>query len=88
VIKVNFDNRTVELIALGASVAANCHPCLQNHINKALEAGLTKQEIKDAIEVGRTVRKGAAYSMDKLIASLNGEQSTVSSENTGGCGCG
>ena len=65
------DIKTVELIALGASVAANCHPCLQTHLQKALQAGVTEQEIKDAIEVGRTVRTGAANSMDKLIAGLS-----------------
>lgn len=30
---MTFDKRTVELIALGASVAVNCQPCLQFHIN-------------------------------------------------------
>jgi AhpD family alkylhydroperoxidase len=65
---MRLDIKTAELIALGASVAANCHPCLQTHINKALQAGLTEQEIKAAIEVGRTVRSGAANSMDRLIA--------------------
>jgi AhpD family alkylhydroperoxidase len=55
----------VELIAVGASVTANCQSCLQRHVSKALEAGLTEQEIKAAIEVRRTVRKGAANSMDK-----------------------
>lgn len=66
---MRLDIKTKELIALGASVAANCHPCLQTHINKALQAGLTEQEIKEAIEVGIAVRSGAAKSMDKLIAS-------------------
>jgi len=83
VIKMAFDFKTVELIALGASVAANCHPCLQTHRKKAMDAGLTEQEINDAMEVGRTVRIGAANSMDKLIAHHSGEQ--TSSKNNGCC---
>ncbi|EHQ88660.1 AhpD family alkylhydroperoxidase [Desulfitobacterium sp. LBE] len=65
---MSFDVKTVELIAIGASVAANCHPCIQTHVNKGLKAGLTEEEIKEAIEVGRTVRSGAANSMDKLVS--------------------
>lgn len=82
---MGLDIKTKELIALGASVAANCHPCLQNHINKALQAGLTEQEIKYAIEVGMTVRSGAANSMDKLIAS-HGEYQAEESKS-GKCCC-
>ena len=62
-----FDTKTVELIAIGASVAANCIPCLQTHRQNALETGLTEQEIKEAMEVGKIVRAGATSSMDKLI---------------------
>ncbi|MDR3563689.1 MAG: carboxymuconolactone decarboxylase family protein [Negativicutes bacterium] len=83
---MNFDNRTTELIALGASVAANCHPCIQHHKAKAVEAGLTPEEIRAAMEVGRTVRKGAAASMDKLVASLNEESTAVSMAPSCACG--
>lgn len=82
-----FDTRTVELISLGASVAANCYPCLQYHVKKALESGITEQEIKEAIEAGRTVRKGAAYKMDTYIANLNAESSDASCGDSQGCGC-
>ena len=82
---MGLDIKTKELIALGASVAANCHPCLQNHINKALQAGLTEQEIKYAIEVGVTVRSGAANSMDKLIVSPGEYQ--VNESRNGKCCC-
>ena len=82
------DNRTTELIALGASVAANCGPCLQYHITKALEAGISEQEIKEAIEVGRTVRKGAALKMDQFAASWGKEPPMAAAGSDKGCGCG
>lgn len=85
---MKFDKRTIELIALGASVAANCRPCLEYHSKKALEAGITELEIKDAIEVGRTVRNGAASKMDEFVTSLSGESTTVPCGGSTGCQCG
>ena len=86
---MKFDNRIGELIAVGASVAANCQPCLQYHIRKALESGADEQEIADAIEISKMVRTGAASNMDKFVASLR--QATplaATSAVDGGCGCG
>ena len=85
---MSFDARTVEMIALGASVAANCHSCIQHHSAKAIDAGLSQQEIKEAMEVGRMIRKGAALSMDKLIADLSGETLAASAPDRKNCGCG
>ncbi|MHC4440433.1 MAG: carboxymuconolactone decarboxylase family protein [Planctomycetota bacterium] len=56
-----------ELIAIGASVSANCHPCIKYHTAKARELKIDEAEIQQAIEVGKMVRKGAAGQMDKLL---------------------
>lgn len=64
------DERMKKLIAIGASVGANCHPCVEHHIGKALEMGLDKSEISEAAAVAKTVRKGAAASMDALVLKL------------------
>jgi len=85
---MGFDMRTTELIALGASVSANCQPCLEYHIKKAIEAGITTQEIADAIAVGKTVRTGAAYKMDLFAANQTGEPSKASRPGGENCGCG
>jgi AhpD family alkylhydroperoxidase len=65
------DLKTKELIAIAASVAAKCEGCLQGHIKKALQLGLTKHEISDAIVVAVGI---AAASMvdetDKAAAKL------------------
>lgn len=50
---------TEELIALGASVAARCQPCLHHHIAKAREMGLTEEDIRHALAIGRMVARGA-----------------------------
>ncbi|GMA99136.1 carboxymuconolactone decarboxylase family protein [Pelosinus sp. IPA-1] len=83
---MTFDKRTVELIALGASVAVNCQPCLQFHINEALKVGITELEIKEAIQVGRTVRKGAAHKMDQFVSTMI-EDELLISRGGEGCGC-
>lgn len=61
-----FDNRTRELIALGASVAANCQSCVEYHGRKAAEYGIDPAELAQAIEIGRAVRKGAAAKVDQV----------------------
>ena len=64
------DTRTKELIAIGASVTANCQPCLEYHVTKARENGAEEKEIKEAIAVGRTVRQGAAGKMDQYASEM------------------
>jgi AhpD family alkylhydroperoxidase len=65
------DDRIKELIAIGASVSANCHPCVKHHTAKALEMKIDEAEIRQAINVGKMVRKGAAGKMDKLLEELS-----------------
>jgi AhpD family alkylhydroperoxidase len=64
------DAKIQELIAVGASVAASCHPCVKYHVGKAHEMKIDEAEIRQAIDVGKMVRKGAASQMDKLLEEL------------------
>ncbi|OHB73046.1 MAG: hypothetical protein A2Z25_06685 [Planctomycetes bacterium RBG_16_55_9] len=64
------DARIKELIAVGASVAANCHPCVKYHIGKARDMKVAEDDIQQALDVGKMVRKGAASQMDKLLEEL------------------
>ena len=67
------DVRMEELIAIGASITANCKPCLKYHVSKAKENGAREQEIARAIEVGMMVRKGATTQMDELISAVSAD---------------
>ena len=60
-----------ELVAIGASVACNCHPCIKYHKEKAVKLGIQPEQIQDAIEVGKMVRQGAANQMDEYLNSSN-----------------
>ncbi len=64
------DVKIKELIAIGASVSANCHPCVKYHVNQARELAIDEDEIQQAIDVGIMVRKGAAGQMDKLLSAV------------------
>jgi len=65
------DGNIKELIAIGASVSANCHPCVKYHVGKAREMKIDEAEIRQAIGVGKMVRKGAADQMDELLEELS-----------------
>lgn len=67
---MELDDKTKKLIAIGASVTANCRPCLETHAAQAQNMGITPSEIELAIRVGQSVRSGAAKRMDELIESI------------------
>jgi AhpD family alkylhydroperoxidase len=64
------DERTKELIAIGASVGAHCQPCLSYHVEKSRELGINDEDILTAIETGHMVEKGAMSAMRKFSASI------------------
>ncbi len=85
---MNLDNRILALIAVGASVSANCQPCLERNVSTALKCGAEPQQIAEAIEIGKRVRQGAATKMDGFASSLNNAIPSSVNATDGGCGCG
>ena len=65
------DANIKELIAVGASVSANCHLCVKYHVGKAREMKIDEAEIQQAVEIGQMVRKGAAGQTDELLEELS-----------------
>ncbi len=83
---MNLDNKILALIAVGASVSANCQPCLERNVSTALKCGADLSQIYEAIDIGKKVRQGAATKMDAFIMSLS--QEAPASVNGADCGCG
>jgi AhpD family alkylhydroperoxidase len=81
------DERTMRLIAVGASITANCQPCLQANIAKARENGSGEQEIAEAIWVGKMVRRGAASKMDNFADRLSQAAPQTVNPSNEGCEC-
>jgi AhpD family alkylhydroperoxidase len=77
-----------ELIAVGASAAANCHPCMKYHLAKCRELEVPEDDIAAAAEVGMMVNRGAAKNTRKFVAELLGAQASLAEpaeQPSGGC---
>ncbi len=67
------DEKTSLLICLGASTAANCIPCFGHYHKKASAAGLTPEEILEAVELANKVKSGAHLVMRNSIKNFMGQ---------------
>jgi AhpD family alkylhydroperoxidase len=85
------DALSKELFAIGASVTANCVPCLRHHLNKARETGVDEAKIQTAVSIRRLVRKGATSTWDEEAETLLGSWAAAGStdkKNQAAKGCG
>lgn len=62
-----------EMIALGAAYAVNCQPCLEFHKRKAVEAGLTPEEMRAALRVAEAVKTGGYKKARQFAGALFGD---------------
>lgn len=82
------DERIKELVAIGASAAVNCHPCLDFHLAECDRLGLDRDEVRAAIAVGQAVAKGAAAKTRARVDALLGSACQQPAGGAVGCGCG
>ena len=73
------DGKTSLLICLGASTAANCIPCFEHYHKKASAAGLTSEEILEAVELANKVKSGAHLVMRNSIKIFLGQETPPAS---------
>ncbi len=67
--------RLDELVALGASIGANCHPLVEQHISGALQQGLTTSQVRSAIKMAEIVQQHAAeITAAKAATALEADQ--------------
>ncbi len=78
-----FNESIAELVALGASIASNCDPCFRYHHRRAVELGISKEDMVQAVNVALRVKEQPAQAMVRLAQKLLLPEST----QTGGC-CG
>ena len=67
------DDRVKELVAMGASAAANCHPCMEYHLAQCDRLGIDREEVAEAVKVGLMVNHGAETAIRKKSRELLGE---------------
>lgn len=61
-----------ELVAIGASIGANCRPCIEYHIAAARTTGLTDAELNVAVATAHAVRREAVALLAARIDELLG----------------
>ena len=62
--------RDRELVVLGAAIASNCIPCTERHVPEARKAGLTDEEIAEAVSLADKVKRVPATKVVDVAASL------------------
>lgn len=86
------DDKTRELVAVGASITAGCQFCLKYHADKARKNGATEDEVMEAIAVAKTVIGGGATEMDRFLDEFadmgTKSRGTATVSQSGGCDCG
>lgn len=55
------DKKQKELMAVTASVATKCIPCMANHSNNAISEGATRQEVLEAAAIGVEFGGGPSF---------------------------
>ncbi len=64
------DPKTRELVAVGASVAGNCAPCLRFHLKEAAAKGCSKEEIEEAIELAGMIKQNPLNEIEIIARHL------------------
>lgn len=54
---MSLNEKTIELVAIGAAIGGNCIPCLEWHYKKCIELGISKEEIQEAVDMAKKVKE-------------------------------
>ena len=77
--------KTILLVSAGAAMAANCEPCLNTLVPRLIEAGVSEEDIREAVMIGKETRDRIdEATWETATASLGTAQILPSP----GCGCG
>jgi len=63
-----------EAVAVGAAIGAGCRPCTQYHVNAALQAGLSREEVRLAVKDAEVLRIQAATGIAGYALHLLGDE--------------
>ncbi len=61
------DTKIKELIAVASSVATNCIPCLDFHIQKARQLGASEKDLIIATKIALQVKTGATTKIEDAV---------------------
>lgn len=63
-----FSDAVKELVAIGAAIGSNCEMCFKQHYNQARKLGVSKEDMRLAVEMAQAVKDRSAESSWNLAA--------------------
>lgn len=78
--------QVMELIALGAAIAAGCEPCFKFHYDKARKLGVTADMMQEAVAIGDRVKQASAQNMLDLAGRLLDRKAAADNAGSSCCG--
>ncbi|MGK5088824.1 arsenite efflux transporter metallochaperone ArsD [Bdellovibrionota bacterium FG-2] len=79
-----FTNSVRELVAIGAAIASNCEPCFKYHYSEARKLGVSKEDIRQSVDLANAVKNSPARAVLALAEKFLEEADT----DKGGKCCG
>lgn len=67
---MQLERKEKELAAIGASIGANCRPCIEHHLPAGREAGLSETELAEAIATAEAIRDRAVELLSARVDEL------------------
>ena len=61
------NKKTKELMALSISIVTKCEPCMEWHLDQALQAGATDEEVYETIDVAIEMGGGQAGAYARFV---------------------
>ena len=65
-----YTDAVAELVAIGASIAANCEPCFKYHFQQAKKLGVSREDMMRAVNTAQSVKETPAKAMLQLAHRL------------------
>ncbi|MDA8217606.1 MAG: arsenite efflux transporter metallochaperone ArsD [Dehalococcoidales bacterium] len=84
--KTFYTEAVAELVAIGASIAANCEPCFKFHFARARKLGVSLEDMLLAVNTAQGVKDAPARSVLKLAKRILGAPE-VDVSDSGAAGC-
>jgi len=79
-----FSDAVRELVAIGAAIGSNCEPCFKHHFNEARKLGVSKEDMRLAVDMAQAVKDAPAASIQKLADKYLDEPKAQASSCCGG----
>lgn len=77
------NHRDAELVTIGAAVASNCLPCIEDHLAKAQQAGLSTDEVLAAVRLAEKVKQATSSKVSDTTLTLLGREDPIMEFLTG-----